>query len=110
MYHRWIAEMSSYEPYNLVNRSGELHRNADGMSRARKDCKFMECESCAYHHKRNDWIRDSESMDSLDEDIDENGKKKTEDQRDLAREAPDHNDYASWDLELLRRKAHEIEW
>ena len=110
MYHRWIAEMSSYEPYNIISRSGEQHKNADGMSRARKHCKFEQCESCAYHHKRNDWIRDSESIDSLDEDIDKNGRKKNEDQRDLAREAPDCNDYPTWDLELIWRKAHDDEW
>ena len=54
MYHCWIAEMSSYEPYRIISHSGDQHRNADGMSRARKHCKFEQCESCAYHSKRND--------------------------------------------------------
>ena len=80
------------------------------MSKARKHCKFDKCESCEYHRKRNNWIRDSESVDTLDDGFDENGRRKTEDQRDLDREAPDDQDYHSWDLDLIRRKAHNDEW
>ena len=72
--------MTSYMPYKIVNLSGNLHRNADGMSRAKKHCKFKESEACRIHHERNEWIRDSESVDSLDEDIDENGRRKNKDQ------------------------------
>ena len=59
------------------------------MTRARKHCKFDQCESCEYHHKRNDWIRDSECVNSLEDGFDEDGKRKMEDQRDFDREGPD---------------------
>ena len=64
MYHRWIAEMQSYMPYKLEARSGSEHRNADGMSKAKKHCKFDECESYRFHHERNDKEQDSDSVDS----------------------------------------------
>ena len=49
--------MVSYEPYTLEMHPGHDHRNANGMSRATKDCKFLECDACAH-------CRDSESVDS----------------------------------------------
>ena len=65
MYYRRIAEMESYEPYKIICRSGEQHRNADGMSRARKHCKVDNCMSCEYHHNRNRVIWDSDSVNSI---------------------------------------------
>ena len=104
MYHRWIAEMQSYLPYQIEARSGIEHHNADGMSRARKDCTYEKCESCDFHHRQNNKVRDSDSVDSLSE---EERQYSTEDRRDLAVEKPDLQDYHFWDLELIRREAND---
>ena len=56
MYHRWIAEMQSYMPYKIEARPGTEDGNADGMSRARKFCKFEECESCEFHHRKGKYV------------------------------------------------------
>ena len=64
MYHRWITELQGYLPYRIESRPGMQHRNADGMSHARKDCTFKKCVACHIHHHKNKKAWDSNSDNS----------------------------------------------
>ena len=101
------------------------HRNEDGMSRATRDCKFLDCEVCNYWHRCNDRCRGSDSVDSDTEmaafrcdrlrvTLAKIAKKPDDQQSqnsdDMEEERPDKQDYHMWDLELARLEAHDDVW
>ena len=64
MYHRWIAKLQSYKPWDIEVRKGIHDGNADGMSRFRRDCQYPKCETCKKVREKNEKCQDSDSVDS----------------------------------------------
>ena len=75
LYARWIVELAAYEPYDIVQRKGAAHVNADMMSRIHRSCKYPQCKQCREYFKQNEALRDSFSEDSDDDERDDHGRK-----------------------------------
>ena len=105
MYVRWATEMEGYQPWKVDVRPGHLHKNADGMSRARhsydvktKNCGIDGCTVCEAVARENSKCRGEDSDESDDEDP-------PSEERRSKHPLPESHLYGQHQLRLIRQKA-----